>query len=289
VSAIVDHGHRFVKLTHCCQYHPVLALFVLAYGISWGGILLLIASSGFNFAASSTTKFSTIFAFMLLGPSVSGLVLTAMLDGRAGLHDLWARIAIWKVSPRWYAIALLTTPLTLLFVLWPLSIFVDPAFAPQFHPALFVIGLVAGMCEEIGWTGFATPRLLRRHSVLTAGLLLGLPWAIWHVLADATGNFDAMGAGWFGLFAVFWLATLPAYRILMTWVYANTGSVLLAILMHAGYTGWLFVLFPATSHEQGLLWQGAFAGGLWLLAALVIYGEQRKLIHKEGILVSHKT
>jgi uncharacterized protein len=269
-----------VKLMHYCRDHPVLAFFLLAYGISWGGVLLLIASSGFNSTAFSAPKLSYISAFMLLGPGVSGLVLTAMLEGRAGLYDLWGRIALWRVNPRWYAIALLTTPLTLLLVLWPLSIFVDPVFAPKFHPALFVIGLVAGLCEEIGWTGFATPRLLQRHSVLAAGLLIGLPWAIWHALADATGNIDAMGIGWFAWFAVFWLATLPAYRILMTWVYANTGSVLMAILMHAGYTGWLFVLFPATSHEQGLLWQGAFAGGLWLLAALVAYRERRKSKHE---------
>jgi uncharacterized protein len=276
---IVDDGVRIVKLVHCCRDHPVLAFFLFAYGISWGGIFLLLADSGFNISASSGPRFHYIFAFMLLGPGASGLMLTAMLDGRAGLHDLWLRITLWRVSPPWYAIALLTAPVTMLLVLWPLSAFVDPAFAPQFHPALFVIGLVAGMCEEIGWTGFATPRLLQRHNVLIAGFLIGLPWAIWHALADATGNIDAMGVGWFGWFAVFWLATLPAYRILMTWVYANTSSVLLAILMHAGYTGWLFVFFPVTSHEQGLLWQGAFAAGLWLLVA---YRERRTTMH-EGV------
>lgn len=264
------------KFVDWCRAHPVFAYFVFAYGISWGGIFILIANSGFNFTAPGAPNYYIIFAFMLLGPGASGLMFTAMLDGRAGLHDLRRRITLWKAGLRWYAIALLTTPLTLLLVLWPLSVFVHPAFAPQFHPAVFVIGLVAGLCEEIGWTGFATPRLLQRHGVLTTGLLVGFPWAIWHALADLTGNIDAMGFGWFGWFAVFWLATLPAYRVLMTWVYANTGSVLLGILMHAGYTGSLFVLFPETSQEQSLLWQSAFAAALWLMVAVVTYLGRRK-------------
>jgi len=63
------------------------------------------------------------------------------------------------------------------------------------------------------------------------------------------------------------LLPLPAYRILMTWVYARTQSLLLAALMHASYTGWLFVLSPATSSGQGLIWQAAFAAALWLVVA----------------------
>ena len=78
-----------------------------------------------------------------------------------------------------------------------------------------------------------------------------------------------MGISWLAWFVIFWIATLPTYRLLMTWVYAHTDSLLLAVLMHAGYTGWLFVLLPATSFEQGLIWQAGFAVSLWLAAAVV--------------------
>ena len=54
-----------------------------------------------------------------------------------------------------------------------------------------------------------------------------------------------MGTLWLLEFAVFYVGALTAYRLLMTWVYANTQSLLLAVLMHASYTGWLFVLYPA--------------------------------------------
>jgi membrane protease YdiL (CAAX protease family) len=85
-----------------------------------------------------------------------------------------------------------------------------------------------------------------------AGLMLGLIWAFWRLLVDFRYNFEAMGTVWPLEFAVVYLATLTPYRILMTWVYLNTKSVLLAVLMHASYTGWLLVLFPAASLTQSL-------------------------------------
>ena len=87
-----------------------------------------------------------------------------LLEGRAGMRQLASRLKRWRVGARWYAVALLTTPLFLLAILWPLSALIEPAFAPRFQWALFAIGVVAGRFEEIGWTGFATPRLLTRQN-----------------------------------------------------------------------------------------------------------------------------
>jgi hypothetical protein len=99
---------------------------------------------------------------------------------------------------------------------------------------------------------------------------LGLVWAVWHVLVDFRQNSSAMGTLWVLEFAVFYVGALTAYRLLMTWVYANTQSLLLAVLMHASYTGWLFVLYPAASLEQGLVWQGGFTVALWVVVAVVM-------------------
>jgi membrane protease YdiL (CAAX protease family) len=259
-----------VKGAPFLRRHPLVAYFGLAYGITWGGILMLLAARGLELDALRPGDKGTVIALMLLGPSVGGLGLTAWLDGRAGLRDLWARGLHWRVGWRWAALALLTVPLLVSAILWPLSVGIDPAFAPGFKLELFMLGLVAGGCEEIGWTGFATPRWLARRSALAVGLQLGLLWAVWHAAADFSSNHATMGAHWWAWFAVFWLATLPAYRMLMTWVYAHTHSLLLAILMHASYTGWLLVLYPATTLEQGLVWQALFAAGLWCVVALAL-------------------
>ena len=124
--------------------HPLIGYFALAYGISWGGILIVLGATGFDLVELRPLETGLIFLLLLLlGPSTSGLALTALLDGRAGLHRLWSSLTRWRVGVRWYAVALLTTPLFLFAVLWPLRAFVDPAFAPRFQRPLFAIGLVA--------------------------------------------------------------------------------------------------------------------------------------------------
>jgi hypothetical protein len=98
-----------------------------------------------------------------------------------------------------------------------------------------------------------------------AGLTLGLVWAFWHLLVDFRFNAGAMGPLWPVEFVVVYLATLTPYRMLMSWVFARTGSLFAAIVMHASFTGWLLALFPATSVPQSLAWQAAFALILWVL------------------------
>ena len=162
------------------QRLPLLGYFGLSYGISWGGILVVLAFTGFDLDTLRPLDTGLIFIVMLLGPSTAGLAMTTLLDGRRGLRELVSSLARWRVSGRWYGIALLTMPLLLFTILWLLSAFVDPAFAPGFQWPLFAIGLVAGNFEEVGWTGFATPRLLARQRPFIAGLSLGLAWALWH-------------------------------------------------------------------------------------------------------------
>lgn len=253
--------------------HPLLGYVGLTYGISWGGILVVLATAKFDLTVLRPLDTGLIFISMLLGPSIAGLTMKAMLEGRPGLHELRSMLLSWRVALRWYLFALLTLPVLMLAVLWSFSFFADSVFAPRFQWPLLAIGLVAGTFEEIGWTGFASPQLLLRHQPFMAGLSLGLVWAMWHVLVDLRQNFSAMGAVWvvwLMQFAVLYLAILTAYRILMTWMFAHTKSLLLAVLMHASYTGWLFVLFPATSFEQSFAWQITLAAALWLTVAVVI-------------------
>ena len=168
--------------------HPLVSYFVIAYGITWGGILIFLASRGFQLTSlqvqDASLMFVIIFLAMLLGPSTSGLVLTSVLDGRNGLRQVWLRIRRWQVGLRWYVIALLTVPTLTLVILSVLSTFVSTIYVPSFRIVLGIAGLMAGFFEEIGWTGFATPRLLNRNDPLKAGFFLGLLWAFWHMLAD---------------------------------------------------------------------------------------------------------
>ena len=130
-----------MTVTAWVRRYPLCSYFALVFGISWGGILIVLGAADFNLIELRRRDTGLIFASMLLGPSVAGLTMTAMLDGRQGLHRLASRVARYRVGLRWYLVALMTMPLLLLATLWPLSLFVDPAFAPRFQWPLFAIGL----------------------------------------------------------------------------------------------------------------------------------------------------
>ena len=111
---------------------------------------------------------------MLAGPSVAGILLTGLVSGKAGLRELLSRLLKWRVGARWYAVALLTAPLLVTAVLLALSL-ISPVFLPAIvttddKAALLLSGIAAGLAggffEELGWTGFAIPRLRRRYGVL---------------------------------------------------------------------------------------------------------------------------
>jgi uncharacterized protein len=259
--------------------HPLVSYFVIAYGITWGGILIFLASRGFQHTSlqvqDTSILFVIVFLAMLLGPSASGIVLTALFDGRNGLQEMWLRIRRWQVGLPWYAISLLTVPVLTLVIFSALSAFISPTYAPSFRIVLGIAGLVAGCFEEIGWTGFATPYLLKKNNPLKAGLVLGLLWALWHMLADFSGNISNLSTTeWMSWFVIYWVLPLTAYRILMTWVYSHTQSVFLAQLMHASYTGWLIVLSPWTPNTD-LLWEGIFAAVLWILVGILAISQRQ--------------
>lgn len=267
--------------------HPLLTYFVLAFGISWPAIFAIAGPSGIPGTTEDAGLFPFVFLAMITGPSLASIVATALVDGRTGLHGLVARFRRWRVSPFWYAVALLTTPLALIAVLLPLSL-ASPAFSLGVATAsdriallafAVVGGLLAGSFEELGWTGFVTPRLLSRYSALVAGLLLGPIWMTWHVLGDYWGFASGFGQLYLPHVAGWYLA-LIAYRILMNWVYSHCQSLLLGQLMHASFTGSQALLEPAAADPAvGVLWYSAFAAALWLVVAAVAVATRGELAH----------
>jgi uncharacterized protein len=150
--------------------HPVMTYFTLAFAISWVGILFVAGGPG-GISASrlpSEMQLALLYPTMVLGPSVAGLLLTGLLYGREGFRELRSRLLKWRVGARWYAVALLTAPLVFTAVLLILSL-----SSPEFLPGILtsddkasvllmgiIAGLIAGIFEELGWTGFAVQTLL---------------------------------------------------------------------------------------------------------------------------------
>src|SRR5215217_1844220 len=210
--------------------HPVLAFYALVFAISWGGILLVVGPGGIP--AANKGQFETLLPIAILamvaGPSVAGILLTGLVYGKAGLREFLSRLLRWRVGARWYAVALLTAPLAFTAVCLVLSL-----TSSEFLPGILTsddkasvllmgifAGLVAGIFEELGWTGFATPTLLgrMRYGILATGLIVGVPWAVWHLLvafwASLTASSLILGPGVAGVrlvsFDLAWAAVLWA-------------------------------------------------------------------------------
>src|SRR5829696_10373908 len=99
--------------------HPVLAYYLLVFTISWGGILIV--AGGPSGIPGTPEQVEALVPFALLamfaGPPIGGIVLTGLLYGRAGLREFGSRLLKWRVGARWYAVALLTAPLSMMAAL----------------------------------------------------------------------------------------------------------------------------------------------------------------------------
>jgi membrane protease YdiL (CAAX protease family) len=228
--------------------HPLLSYFALAFVISWAGILIVVGPSGISAnSLPSDMQVALLYPTMVVGPSVAGLLLTGLLYGREGFRGLRSRLLKWRVGARWYAVALLTAPLA-----YAATLFVFSLASPEFVPAIFtaggkaalVLGAIVGalfvsLFEELGWTGFAIPRMRLRYGVLATGLIVGLLWGAWHFLAFFVGVSNPASNPYAGAIPLvlflpaLLFSSLPAFRVLMVWVYDRTESLLLAIFMHA--------------------------------------------------------
>lgn len=236
---------------------PATVFLLLTYGIAWGGALTVGWAAGFEFPTPESAL--PVFFPLLLGPPVAGLALTAVTEGRTGLRALNSRLLHWRVPARWYLAALLTAPAILGSLVLVLSALDSTAYRPAFLWVGLVVGLSAGLFEEVGWTGFATPAMRRRHGVWRTGVLLGLVWGVWHLLPTVMVYDGTVSGGWLGTLVVHWVVGLTAYRVLIVWVHEQTGSVLISGLMHGSYTAWLMVLGPLAAGGQELTWKLTFA------------------------------
>jgi membrane protease YdiL (CAAX protease family) len=262
--------------------HPLSSYFALAFAISWGGMLLIIGGPGaIPATAEDTTKlFPAVYLVTVAGPSLAGILLTGLTGGWAGLRELGSRLLKWRVGARWYAVALLTTPLTVMATLLSLSL-ISPEFLPGFLTTSvkasmlqfgFVasVGLLTGLLEELGWTGFAIPRLLGRHGVLATGLFVGLLWGAWHFLSNIWGSGTSSGVPLALFMPAILFSFLPPYRMLMVWVYERTESLLVAILMHASLVAFWIISTPVGMVGVPLVtWYLVWAAALWAVVGAV--------------------
>jgi membrane protease YdiL (CAAX protease family) len=258
--------------------HAVLTYFALVFVISGVGLFLVVGPRGFPLDATQFASFGPLlYAVILAGPCIAGILLTVLVDERAGLRNLIARLRRWRTGWKWYAVALLPALITAGMAL--LLSLISSDFRPTILDSraksgilLGAIGpaLLVGSLEEIGWTGFAAPHLRSRHSTLATGLIIGIVWGAWHFpLFWQPDSFSAPLA--VGILLTMLFSWLPPFRVLLVWVHDRTQSLPVVMLMHAAVS---FVAI--TVHPEGLTGTRLLTSllvspaAMWLLLVMVV-------------------
>ena len=258
--------------------HPLLCYFALAYGISWL-IWAPLWLPALGVHGLPVLPFHH--ALGALGPIAAAFIVSAVEAGRAGPCDLLRRMGLWRGQLAWVLTALLGPYALLLLGLLAAAVFEGdaPVLAnlgrssefPQFSALEFLAYNVVsfGFGEEVGWRGFALPRLQQRYSAWLATLWLTLGWAIWHApLFLYRPGFMGMGvAGVIG-----WLFSLLTGAVLLTWLYNESrGSLLVVALFHAGVD----VAFTSDASSPIVINSAGALITLWGIAVVLVVGPRR--------------
>ena len=219
----------------------LVAYFVLTYAISWAieipialslrGIIPITIPMPIHYLAS-------------FGPFCAALIVAAVIEGAPGIRSLFSGLGKWRVGVGYASFAVLV-PIALFAVAvvatrlmrgaWPdLGLLADVDYLPGIGivPALILWLLTFGFGEELGWRGYALPRLQASRSAYASALLLGVIWSGWHLPAFFyRDTYMAMGL----LLGIPMLVfSVCVASVIITWLYNGTrGSLLMVALFHA--------------------------------------------------------
>lgn len=249
--------------------HPLAVFYGLTLAYSWTLWGLMIASARgwlpFSFATNWTGSF---------GPAFGAVATAALVGGRGGVRDLLASAGRWRFGWRlWLLVGLGSMVPSFAGLAAYLAVEGTGGGAgealgqlpllPLFWVVVFVLGGPLG--EEIGWRGFALPRLLERFSPAAASLVLAAGWFLWHVPLFWMEGAAQEG----GSLALFALVVLAA-SFLFTGVYLKSGgSLLAALVLHTGINAPSLLVPEGALFAKSDLVQGVEMG-LWLAAALAL-------------------
>ncbi len=248
------------RIASITKRHPLGTFFGLTFALTWAAMVAWLRGGGEDIP------------WFTFGPMVTALIVTALVGGKDGLKALLRRQVQWRVSIGWYAVAI-GLPIALELVTVALNVAMG-AHAPTWDVMRSwptILGMTAlymvfsgPLGEELGWRGFALPRLLERfaahpYGALIASLILGVIHAAWHLPMFLVGEMDVPSI----------LGTIIG-AVLVTWLVQHTqGSVLLAVLFHAA------------NQNSGRFLSPLFAGAdviqqhwlklvVWAIAAIII-------------------
>ncbi len=260
---------------------PLVAFFGMAFLFSWIAVSPLILNR-----TLPVEPFQILGA--LVGPTLSAIIVTAILDGRQAVSAFFKRYLQWRTGFVWWLFVffgILISLNTLAAFILGISVWTEffkniGLILPTYLITLLVGVILGPLWEEPGWRGFALPRLQEQFGPIVGTLILGVLWALWHL--------PGYLGGWMTIGIIPLILSGIAFSIIATWVYNNTrGSILLMILMHSSSNAAISIgsrVLP-TNLSDGM---NSFVYGGWIpaitysiIAMVVIIATRGKLSYEK--------
>lgn len=253
----------------------IVSFFILACVFSWLNWGLVIASAegwvDFKFGPNPWGSF---------GPAFAAIVMSLAISGGSGLKSLLKPILQWRFGPGIWLLALFGAPVLIAIAIGvalavgvPLGAIKSPDVVES--ALLFFAILVVGgpLGEEIGWRGYALPKLLRFKGPVVASLLIAAMWALWHLPL-----FWMPGAAQEGTSFLWFALLVSAFSILTTWIYLRSGGSLLAAIAFHQSINMSTYLLPSLlpGMEASNTYQYLFIGATVLAAGVAIVDLARR-------------
>jgi uncharacterized protein len=252
------------------SFSTLVPFFALAFGLSWGIVVLLILFPNQIEAIFGELSYTNpLFILAVYAPGIAGVLLVFRHYGIKGLLSFFRRLTLWRMSLAWWLVLLIGMP-AVFYVGAALSgTLTDPfPFSPWYAvlPAL-ALALFIGPIEEFGWRGVALPLMQRRFAPLFASLILGAIVALWHLPAFFLSGTPQ--SSW--SIAPFFIGVVAISVILTAMFNAAQGSLLVAVLFHFQMNG------PAWPDAQP--WDTLV---FVIVAAVVVVVNRRTMLTSEG-------
>ena len=221
--------------------HQLTSYFILAFLGAWLVFIPLnLAQNGFGVLPFSLPLTPLLALATFTGPTFATLVMVGITDGHSGIKSLFQRYTFRRVGLFWLFVALFGPLMafltTSIIELRSVSIAATQQIIVtilSLYPVYIVLGLITGpLGEEVGWRGFALPKLQEKMGPVWGSLCLGVLWAAWHFplffLPAWSGGLSV------SLLALAYFTWVIPFTVIMTWVYNNTrGNLLIMTLLHA--------------------------------------------------------
>ncbi len=236
-----------------------LIFFLLAFALS-SPFWLLGALNGKQFLPGIPVS-----SLMILGPLMAALILVYKEDKTSGVTELLTRAFEYKRirAKVWYAPIVLLMPGVMALEYGLLRFMGSPIPALQFPVltalVLFLVAFIAALSEELGWMGYAIDPMQDRLSALQASILLGLAWAAWHFV-------PLMQAGRSPGWIAWWSLATVAQRVLIVWLYNNTGKSVFVTAVYHAMMNVTWQLFPV----NGSYYDPRITGLIVAVAAVIV-------------------